>query len=76
MAVLLQTRVEDNLAENFKRAARLHGKTPGAYLHQIVEQAVVARTSRPNGHHGKTARRASNRLPYSLVAMLRTDEDE
>ena len=77
MAVLLKTSVEDRVAERFNQAAKLHGKTPGAYLQQIVEHALLAHQSPTNGDHRKrSVRSKQTRLAYDLMSRLRTDEDE
>jgi hypothetical protein len=77
MAVLLKTSVEDRVAARFNQAAKLHGKTPGAYLQQIVEHALLAHQTPANGDHRKRTRRPNqNRLAYDLMSRLRTDEDE
>ena len=77
MTTLLQTRVEQRVAENFKRVARLRGKTPYAYLQQVVTEAATA--SKPgtwDEHWEKLAKLKLKRLPYNLVAKLREECDE
>lgn len=77
MAVLLQIRVESHVAENFKQAARLRGKSPDAYLRQVVERAAAS----PGRRSLKNQRRIAdglklNRLRYDLVAKMRDDDGE
>lgn len=77
MSVLLQTRVENRVAQDFKRAARNHGKSPNAYLQHLVEQALTSPNNRPSGLSRKrSARRRSHGLPANLVARLRMEEDD
>jgi hypothetical protein len=77
MTTLLQTRVEHRVAVNFKRAAKQRGKTPYAYLQQIVTQAATAPEPRTWKNH--RAWRKSLKLtplPYNLVARMREESDE
>ena len=70
MAVLFQIRVESELAENFRHAAKRRGKTPGAYLLQVVKQAASKNPRRS----AETS--AANRLSYNLVAKMRADQED
>ena len=77
MAVLFQIRVESHVAQNFKHAAKLRGKTPHAYLRQVVEKAAASPESRSLKNHRKlTEGLKLNRLHYDLVAKLRDDDSE
>lgn len=77
MTKLLQTRVEDRVAQDFKRAARSRGKTPYAYLQQVVEQAAAVPEPRTWKNHRQLVE--SLRLtpvPYNVVAKMREESDE
>ena len=77
MTVLLQTRVENSVAENFKRAAKLRGKTPYAYLQQVVQQAATVPKPRTwDNHFEWLASLKMKKLPYNLVAKMREESDE
>jgi predicted DNA-binding protein len=76
MAVLMQIRVKPQLAENFKHAAKRRGKTPNAYLRQVVKQAARLDAPGSKNHRRPVANLKSIRLPYNLVARLRVDDDE
>jgi len=77
MTVLLQTRVEQSVAENFKRAAKLRGKTPYAYLQQMVKQAAVAPEPRTWKNHWKLIQDLKlTPVPYNIVAKMREEADE
>jgi hypothetical protein len=75
MPVLLQIRVESQVAENLKQAAKLRGKTPDAYLRQVVESAASVE-SRPPKTRKSAAAYESSRLSYDLVAKMRADYDD
>jgi hypothetical protein len=75
MPVLLQIRVESQVAENLKQAAKLRGQTPDAYLRQVVKNAASVE-SRPVKTRRKPAALESNRLSYDLVARMRADYDD
>jgi hypothetical protein len=78
MTVLLQTRVERQVGEKFKRAARRRGKSAYAYLQQIVQQAatqpVEPRTWK--NHRQLVARLKLKPVPYNIVARTRDECDE
>jgi ABC-type antimicrobial peptide transport system permease subunit len=78
MTTLLQTRVENRVAQNFKRAAKLRGKTPYAYLQQLVETAaVVPDEPRTWKNHRQLIHRLNLKpVPYNLVARMREECDE
>jgi hypothetical protein len=77
MTTLLQTRVEHRVAVDFKRAAKQRGKTPYAYLQQLVAQAATSpKPGTWEDHWKKIDRLKPKRLPYNLVAKLRSEEDE
>ena len=71
MGVLFQIRVESELAENFRHAAKRRGKTPDAYLLQVVKQAAASKISRRSAETS-----AANRLSYDLVSKMRADQDD
>jgi hypothetical protein len=77
MTTLLQTRVEHRVAENFKRVAKLRGKTPYAYLQQVVTEAATA--SKPgtwDDHWDKIAKLKLKHLPYNPVVKSREESDQ
>ena len=77
MTTLLQTRVESRVAENFKRAAKLRGKTPYAFLQQVVEQAAIAPKPRTWDDHWEWLASLKLRtVPYNSVAKMREECDE
>lgn len=78
MTTLLQTRVENRVAQNFKRAAKLRGKTPYAYLQQLVKTAaVVPDEPRTWKNHRQLIHRLNLKpVPYNLVARMREECDE
>ncbi len=78
MTMLLQTRVERRIGENFKRAAKVRGKTPYAYLQQIVQQAAAlpdeSRTWK--NHRRLIASLKLKPVPYNIVVRMREECDE
>ena len=77
MGVLLQIRVQNQVAKNFKQAAKRRGKTARAYLRQVVERAIIPQKSSPQNRDARrTALRNANRLSYNLVSRLRAEDDE
>jgi hypothetical protein len=77
MTTLLQTRVEHRVAVNFKRAAKQRGKTPYAYLQQIVTQAAAAPEPSTWDNHWKwRASLKMKKVPYNIVAQMREECDE
>ena len=77
MTTLLQTRVEHRVAVNFKRAAKLRGKTPYAYLQQVVAQAAAApEPSTWDNHWEWLASLKLKKTPYNIVAKMREECDE
>ena len=77
MTTLLQTRVEHQVAQNFKRAAKLRGKTAYAYLQQVVQQAATAPEPRTWKNHRKLmAGLKLQPVPYNIVARMREESDE
>jgi|ERR1017187_3534538 hypothetical protein len=77
MTTLLQTRVEHRVAVNFKRAAKQRGKTPYAYLQQIVTQAAAAPEPRTWENHWEwLASLKMKKVPYNIVAKMREECDE
>jgi hypothetical protein len=77
MTTLLQTRVEHRVAVNFKRAAKQRGKTPYAYLQQIVAQAAAAPEPRTwKNHRALIAGLKLKPVPYNIVARMREEGDE
>ena len=77
MTTLLQTRVEARVAENFKRAAKSRGKTPYAYLQQVVQQAAAApKPGTWDDHWEKMAGLKLKKVPYNVVARQREEADE
>ena len=78
MTTLLQTRVETRVAENFKRAAKLRGKSPYAYLQQVVQQAATI-SEEPRtwkNHRRLMAGLKLKPVPYNIVARMREECDE
>ena len=77
MTTLLQTRVEHRVAVNFKRAARQRGKTPYAYLQQVVAQAAaVPKPGTWDDHWEQMAKMKLKHLPYNSVVKDREECDE
>ena len=77
MTTLLQTRVEHQVAQNFKRAAKLRGKTAYAYLQQVVQQAATVPEPRTWDNHWKWRDSLKmKKLPYNIVAKMREESDE
>lgn len=66
---LLQTRVDDQTARRFERAAKERGCSPYSYLQELVK--VAAAQPEPPGWEGHRQRLASLKrkpLPYNTVA--------
>ena len=77
MTVPMQIRVESRVAEKFKRAAKLRGKTPSAYLRQVIEQAAAAPVARTWKNHRKLIESLKlTRVPYNIVVKMREECDE
>ena len=77
MTTLLQTRVNERVAVNFRRAARLRGKTPYAYLQQIVKQAAdLPKPGTWDEHWGKLAQLKLKRVPHNAVIRIREESGE
>jgi hypothetical protein len=77
MTTLLQTRVEQKVAVNFKRAARQRGKSPYAYLQQIVAEAAKAPEPRTWDNHWEWLDSLNmKKLPYNAVVKMREESDE
>ena len=77
MTTLLQTRVEHQVAQNFKRAAKLRGKTAYAYLQQVVQQAATVPEPRTWKNHRKLMSGLKLKpVPYNIVARMREESDE
>jgi hypothetical protein len=77
MTTLLQTRVEHRVAEQFRRAAKLRGKSPYAYLQQIVQQAATVPEPRTWKNHREWRKNLKlTPVPYNIVARMREESDE
>ncbi|MEI7807846.1 MAG: hypothetical protein WCJ07_05105 [Verrucomicrobiota bacterium] len=71
---LLQTRVDDQVASQFRQAAKARGMSKYELLGELVRQ--VATGSKEGWKEHWTRMQAANRKPLKQNAVLQTREDE
>ena len=77
MTTLLQTRVDHRVAAGFKRAARLRGKTPYAYLQQIVREAAdMSKPGTWDEHWQRLAQLKLKHISHNVVVRMREESEE
>ncbi len=74
---LLQTRVDEQTARNFERAAKEHGHTKYSYLQEIVQGAAVQPAPRTWKKHLEWRKSLKLKpLPYGIVVKNREESGE
>jgi hypothetical protein len=73
---LLQTRVEDQIARQFERAARKRGETPYSFLQKVVRAAAAAPDPDTWDQHWKKMKSMNLNPARKTVAELRAESGE
>lgn len=74
---LLQTRVDEKTARNFKRAAKARGHTPYSLLQELVKDAAAQPKPRTWKQHAEWRDSLGmNPVPYGIVAKQREESGE
>ncbi len=73
---LLQTRVEDKIANRFEKAARERGETTYSFLQKVVVEAAAASEPETWDSHWKKSRALHLKPARKTLAELREESGE